>query len=262
MAAAAARAPERRRPEPTPAPAIPGPAQGIFVITSPTYAGLRAVRRWCAGSRGGEDRLPRGPRVPDARHAVGIAPLRPSLGSRRWCSTTLIALPPLIVGQATFNEVKIAAFAGGAGTKFMYFGTEMSASVPPHRARDGEHHRPDRALPGVPPGRADLPDPLPEADPGRVRASTVKGSRTTTRRRSRSSATTGWPRRSTSPDFFPKVVANLDPVKGAALVDPRRASGPARASSARRPSPSSGRAAWSGCTAAPARPTRTRSRPR
>ena len=42
----------------------------------------------------------------------------------------LIALPPLIVGQSTFNEVKLAAFTGGAKTKFMYFGTEMSASVP------------------------------------------------------------------------------------------------------------------------------------
>src|SRR3954471_11400514 len=42
----------------------------------------------------------------------------------------LIALPPLMVGQATFNEVRIAAFTGGAGTKFMYFGTEMSANVP------------------------------------------------------------------------------------------------------------------------------------
>jgi hypothetical protein len=41
-----------------------------------------------------------------------------------------IALPPLVVGQSTFNEVKVAAFVGGARTKFLYFGTEMSASVP------------------------------------------------------------------------------------------------------------------------------------
>lgn len=42
----------------------------------------------------------------------------------------LIALPPLIIGQSTFNEVKLAAFVGGASTKFMYFGTEMNSSVP------------------------------------------------------------------------------------------------------------------------------------
>src|SRR3954463_1956066 len=42
----------------------------------------------------------------------------------------VIALPPLIVGQSTFNEVKICAFVGGASTKFLYFGTEMSANVP------------------------------------------------------------------------------------------------------------------------------------
>lgn len=42
----------------------------------------------------------------------------------------LVALPPLIIGQSTFNEVKLAAFVGGASTKFMYFGTEMNSSVP------------------------------------------------------------------------------------------------------------------------------------
>jgi hypothetical protein len=42
----------------------------------------------------------------------------------------LIALPPLIIGQSTFNEVKLAAFVGGAATKYLYFGTEMTAAVP------------------------------------------------------------------------------------------------------------------------------------
>jgi hypothetical protein len=42
----------------------------------------------------------------------------------------VIALPPLMIGQSTFNEVKIAAYVGGAPTKFLYFGTEMSANVP------------------------------------------------------------------------------------------------------------------------------------
>jgi len=51
-----------------------------------------------------------------------------------WVTTIVldyvIALPPLLIGQATFNEVKLAAFVGGTPTKFLYFGTEMSASVP------------------------------------------------------------------------------------------------------------------------------------
>jgi hypothetical protein len=42
----------------------------------------------------------------------------------------LIALPPLLVAQSNFNEVKLAVFVGGAPTKFLYFGTEMNASVP------------------------------------------------------------------------------------------------------------------------------------
>jgi len=50
-------------------------------------------------------------------------------------STTLvldytIPLPPLPAMQASFIEVRIAAFVGGAPTKFLYFGTEMNASVP------------------------------------------------------------------------------------------------------------------------------------
>jgi hypothetical protein len=42
----------------------------------------------------------------------------------------LIALPPLVIGQATFNEVKVAAFVGGTPTKYLYFGTEMTSAVP------------------------------------------------------------------------------------------------------------------------------------
>jgi hypothetical protein len=51
-----------------------------------------------------------------------------------WVTTVvldyLIALPPLAIGQSTFNEVKVAAYVGGAPTKFLYFGTEMTAAVP------------------------------------------------------------------------------------------------------------------------------------
>lgn len=51
-----------------------------------------------------------------------------------WTTTIVldytIALPPLLLGQGTFNEVRIAAYVGGSSTKFLYFGTEMTANVP------------------------------------------------------------------------------------------------------------------------------------
>jgi hypothetical protein len=51
-----------------------------------------------------------------------------------WVTTVVldytIALPPLLLGQGTFNEVRIAAYVGGSSTKFLYFGTEMTANVP------------------------------------------------------------------------------------------------------------------------------------
>jgi hypothetical protein len=40
-----------------------------------------------------------------------------------------IPLPPLEVGKS-FNEVRIAAYTGAVPTKFLYFGTELNASVP------------------------------------------------------------------------------------------------------------------------------------
>jgi hypothetical protein len=51
-----------------------------------------------------------------------------------WITTIVldytIALPPLIVGQARFNEVRLAAYVGGTPPKFMYFGTELTSNVP------------------------------------------------------------------------------------------------------------------------------------
>src|SRR5687768_7731631 len=51
-----------------------------------------------------------------------------------WVTTVVldytIALPPLMLGHGTFNEIRIAAYVGGTPTKFLYFGTELSASVP------------------------------------------------------------------------------------------------------------------------------------
>src|SRR5689334_9289008 len=55
------------------------------------------------------------------------------LFDQAWTTTIvldyLLALPPLVTGQATFNEVRVAAFVDGAPTKFLYFGTEMTSDV-------------------------------------------------------------------------------------------------------------------------------------
>jgi hypothetical protein len=51
-----------------------------------------------------------------------------------WTTTIVldyaIALPPLMLGQATFNEVRIAAFTGGAPSKFFYFGVDLGPGAP------------------------------------------------------------------------------------------------------------------------------------
>jgi hypothetical protein len=84
-----------------------------------------------------------GPLVREAEHVVslegrGFPTLVMRWDSRifdqPWVTTVvldyLIALPPLIIGQSTFNEIKLAAYVGGAPTKFLYFGTEMTSAVP------------------------------------------------------------------------------------------------------------------------------------
>jgi hypothetical protein len=56
------------------------------------------------------------------------------LFDQTWSTTIVldytIPLPPLMIGQATFNDVRIAALTDGAPTKFLYFGTEMTGDVP------------------------------------------------------------------------------------------------------------------------------------
>lgn len=50
-----------------------------------------------------------------------------------WTTTVVLdyalSFPPLMIGQATFNDVRIAALTEGAPTKFLYLGTEMTGSV-------------------------------------------------------------------------------------------------------------------------------------
>ncbi|WP_437932249.1 hypothetical protein WMF37_24360 [Sorangium sp. So ce291] len=140
-----------------------------------------------------------------------------------WLTTLVldyvIALPPLMVGQATFNEVRIAAFTGRAGTKFLYFGTEMSASVP-RIAPEMENAIAPAAL--YQEFRLDEQTcPIPylkliQVSP-RIYGEGLQNYYSPPIKIERYDGVA-------SPehvaDFFPKIVANLDPVKGTTLVDP------------------------------------------
>lgn len=129
-----------------------------------------------------------------------------------------IALPPLMVGRQTFNEVRIGAFVGGAGTKFLYFGTEMNASVP-----------------RVPPEMENTIGPSPAYQEFRLEESTcpipyLKLIQTTPRiygngpqdyyappiKVERYDAV---PSTDLIADFFPTIVAGLDGIKGSSLTD-------------------------------------------
>ena len=131
----------------------------------------------------------------------------------------MIALPPLMVGRQSFNEVRIGAFTGGAGTKFMYFGTEMNASVP-----------------RVPPEMENTIGPTPAYQEFRLEEQScpvpyLKLIQTTPRiygngpqdyyappiKVERYDAV---PSVDLIADFFPTIVAGLDGIKGATLTDP------------------------------------------
>lgn len=130
-----------------------------------------------------------------------------------------IALPPLMVGRQTFNEVRIGAYVGGAGTKFLYFGTEMNASVP-----------------RVPPEMENTIGPAPAYQEFRLEESTcpipyLKLIQTTPRIYGNGPQDYYAPpvkveRYDAAPstdliaDFFPTIVASLEGIKGASLTDP------------------------------------------
>ncbi|KYG04072.1 hypothetical protein BE21_48650 [Sorangium cellulosum] len=140
-----------------------------------------------------------------------------------WVTTLVldyvIALPPLIVGQATFNEVRIAAFTGRAGTKFMYFGTEMSASVPRIAPEMENAVAPSELYQEFRLDEQTCPIPylkLIQVSP-RIYGEGLQNYYSPPIKVERYDGVA-------SPeliaDFFPKVVANLEPVKGTTLVDP------------------------------------------
>jgi hypothetical protein len=143
-----------------------------------------------------------------------------------WVTTVvldyLISLPPLVIGQSTFNEVKVAAFVGGAPTKFLYFGTEMTASVPRIAPEMENSIAPVKLYQEFRLEEQTCPLPylkLIQATP-RIYGNSAQDYYSPPIKVERYDGVVS----STEhvADFFASVVANLDTVKGSVLTDPSR----------------------------------------
>ncbi len=132
-----------------------------------------------------------------------------------------IALPPLMIGQSTFNEVKIAAYVEGAPTKFLYFGTEMSANVPRVAPEMENSVAPAKVYQEFRLEESTCPLPylkLIQATP-RIYGNSAQDYYSPPIKVERYD---GVATPDLVADFFGMVVANLDTVKGAVLTDPSR----------------------------------------
>jgi hypothetical protein len=143
-----------------------------------------------------------------------------------WVTTVvldyLIALPPLVIGQATFNEIKLAAYVGGAATKFLYFGTEMTSSVPRIAPEMENALAPAKLYQEFRLEEQTCPLPylkLIQATP-RIYGNGPQDYYSPPIKVERYDGVVS----STDhvADFFPSAVANLDVVKGSLLTDPSR----------------------------------------
>ncbi len=143
-----------------------------------------------------------------------------------WVTTVvldyLIALPPLMVGQSTFNEVKIAAYVGGAPTKYLYFGTELTAAVPRIAPEMENSMTPVKLYQEFRLEEQTCPLPylkLINATP-RIYGNGPQDYYSPPIKVERYDGVFS-PNEHIA-DFFPQVVANLDAVRGAVLTDPSR----------------------------------------
>jgi hypothetical protein len=133
----------------------------------------------------------------------------------------VIALPPLMIGQSTFNEVKVAAFVDGAPTKFLYFGTEMSANVPRIAPEMENSVAPPASYQEFRLEEATCPLPylkLIQATP-RIYGNGPQDYYSPPIKVERYDGVASADHLA---DSFATVVANLDPVKGSFLTDPAR----------------------------------------
>jgi hypothetical protein len=142
-----------------------------------------------------------------------------------WTTTLVldycIALPPLIAGQGNFNEVRLAAFVGGAPTKFLYFGTEMSENVPRIGPEMENVVAPARAFQEFRLDEVSCPVPylkLIQTTP-KIYGNGPQDYYSPPLKVERYDGVAGSEHLA---DFFPFVVANLDPVAGSVLTDPGR----------------------------------------
>jgi hypothetical protein len=142
-----------------------------------------------------------------------------------WTTTVVldytISLPPLTLGNATFNEVRIAAFVGGAPTKFLYFGTEMTANVPRVGPEMENIVAPTRAYQEFRLEEQSCPVPylkLIQATP-RIYGNGAQDYYSPPIKVERYDGVAG-PEHIA--DFFPTVVANLEHVRGPVLTDSSR----------------------------------------
>lgn len=142
-----------------------------------------------------------------------------------WVTTLVldyhIALPPLLVGagQSTFNEVRIAAFTGGASTKFMYFGTELTANVPRIAPEMENTVAPTGQYQEFRLDEQSCPVPylkLIQVNP-RIYGNGLQDYYSPPIKVERYD---GAPGVDLLADFFPEMVANLEPLKGPVLTDP------------------------------------------
>ena len=133
----------------------------------------------------------------------------------------LIALPPLMLGQATFNEVMIAAYVGGAPTKFLYFGTEMTSDVPRVAPEMENRIGPAKLYQEFRLEEQSCPVPylkLIQATP-RIYGNGPQDYYSPPIKVERYDGVVGPDQIA---DAFPAIVANLEPVKGTVLTDPAR----------------------------------------
>lgn len=142
-----------------------------------------------------------------------------------WTTTLVldygIALPPLIAGQGNFNDVRLAAFVGGAPTKFLYFGTEMSENVPRIGPEMENLVTPSKTYQEFRLDEVSCPVPylkLIQTTP-KVYGNGPQDYYSPPLKVERYDGVAGPEHLA---DFFPFIVANLDPVAGSMLTDPTR----------------------------------------
>ncbi len=144
------------------------------------------------------------------------------LFDQTWSTTVVldyaIALPPLVVGQARFNEVRLAALVSGAPTKFLYFGTELGSQAPRIAPEMENTIGPSGLYQEFRLDEQTCPVPylkLIQTTP-RIYGNAPQDYYSPPLRVERYDGVAGPEHLA---DFFPKIVADLDPVPGRVLTD-------------------------------------------